>query len=203
MELTRVVYGKTQLPESWVFSGGDKHTAVPIDLAFFLLRLPEKTVLIDCGCDHMKGFVLHDFIGPVEALRRLGVSPRDITHILITHAHGDHMAGVCHFPKAHVYIQKEELTRGQKYLLPSHTVTTFQQTLVPFPGVRMVCMGGHSIGSSVVELENGTVLCGDECYTRYNLSHLVPTASSCDPAKSLRFIETYGHGWNVQLCHEP
>jgi glyoxylase-like metal-dependent hydrolase (beta-lactamase superfamily II) len=203
MELQRIVYGYTTLPESWVFSGGSKDTAVPIDLAFFLLRLPGHTVLVDCGCDDMKGFLLRDFIGPVEALRREGLAPEDITDILITHAHGDHMAGVRHFPKAHVYIQQEELTRGQKYLLPTHTVTTFGKELTPFPGIRMVCIGGHSIGSAVVELENKTVLCGDECYTRYNLRHLVPTASSCNPENSKHFIDTYGHGWITHLCHEP
>ncbi|MHC4518128.1 MAG: MBL fold metallo-hydrolase [Planctomycetota bacterium] len=36
-----------------------------------------------------------------ELDRRTGVKPRDITAVFVTHEHGDHFAGMAHFPKAH------------------------------------------------------------------------------------------------------
>ena len=203
MDITRVVYGYTTLPEELIIPGGCADTAVPIDLAFFLLRTGGHTVLVDAGCDDMAGFVLRDFIGPVEALRRLGVAPEDVTDVIITHAHEDHMAGVCHFPGAHVYVQRQEYERGRRYLAQGQTVTCFDDELTPFPGVRIVKIGGHSIGSCVVELEGRTVLCGDEVYSRRNLTELIPPGRPRCPDKSRAFLAAYARGWACLLCHEP
>jgi len=117
MDITRVVYGYTTLPERMVLPGGG-NDPIPIDLAFFLIRLPEHTVLVDAGCDTMKGFVLRDFIGPVETLRQLGVATNEITDIIVTHAHGDHMAGIIHFPHARIIVQRQALEKGRKRRFP-------------------------------------------------------------------------------------
>ena len=199
MDITRVVYGYTTLPERMILPGGDA-APHPIDLAFFLIRPENATVLVDAGCDDMEGFVLRDFIGPVEALRRLGVRPEDITHIIVTHAHGDHMAGIVHFPNATVIGQRQALEKGQKYLLPTHSVIPFDEEYTLGP-LKAVHIGGHAIGSCVVEAGD-TVLCGDECYSRINLDRSIPTASSRDPERSRAFLERY-KGWNCLLCHEP
>ena len=199
MELTRVVYGYTTLPMGMILPGGGD-TLHPIDLAFFLIHLENATVLVDAGCDHMKGFVLRDFIGPVEALRRLGVAAEEITHIIVTHAHGDHMAGIVHFPTATVIGQRQALEKGQKYLLPTHTVIPFDEAYTLGP-LKAVHIGGHAVGSCVVEA-GSTVLCGDECYSRLNFEKNIPTASSRDPERSRAFLERY-RGWDIRLCHEP
>ena len=201
MEITRVVYGYSTMAESWIVPGGDDNIRQPIDFAFFLIRTPEQTVLVDAGCDTMSGFLMEDFIGPVEGLRRLGVSPEEITHILITHAHHDHMAGIVHFPNATICVQQDELERGRKYLCHTHTVISFADTLSPLPGIRMVRISGHSIGSCVVEVGD-TVLCGDECYSRTNLTLRIPTAKSRDPMRSQYFLKQYADR-NCLLCHQP
>lgn len=201
MQITRVTYGYTTLPKNWIVAGADNEP-VPIDFSFFLLRDGKRTVLVDAGCDTVSGFVMTDFIGPVEALRRLGVAAEEVTDILITHSHGDHMAGVRNFPKAHVYVHRLEYEKGKKYLCEGQPVTLVDDRLAPFEGVTMVHIGGHSPGSCVVEV-GSTVLCGDECYTRYNLIHKVPTASSCNKAKSQEFIDRYATGWETLLCHQP
>ncbi len=200
MDITRVVYGRTTLPERAILPDGGERP-VPIDLAFFLIRLPGATVLVDAGCDSMKGFVLRDFIGPVEALRRLGVSTEAVTHIIVTHAHGDHMAGIVHFPNAAIIAQRQVLEKGEKYLLPTHTVIPFDGEYTALAPLRAVHIGGHAAGSSVVEAGD-TVLCGDECYSHINFQRNIPTASSHDPERSRAFLERYG-SWKRMLCHEP
>jgi len=200
MELTRVVYGYTTLPMGMILPGGG-NDPIPIDLAFFLIRLENATVLVDAGCDTMKGFVLRDFIGPVEALRQLCVSAHEITDIIVTHAHGDHMAGIIHFPHARIIIQRQALEKGRKYLLPTHTVIPFDEEYTGLAPLKAVHIGGHSVGSSVVEA-GSTVLCGDECYSHINFELDIPTASSCDPARSRAFLDRY-KAWNRMLCHQP
>lgn len=201
MEITRLIYGQTTLPESWIYSGGDPSRHVPIDLAFFLIRTGQRFILVDVGCDSMEGFVLENFIGPVAALHAYGVTPEQITDIIITHAHQDHIGGIGHFPRARIYIQRQEYQRGKPHIPPDAAVTLFDDSLQLDDAIRIVKIGGHSIGSCVVEVGN-TVLCGDECYTRYNLLYRVPTAKSCDPHRSAAFLQTYANGWNCLLCHD-
>ena len=202
MKLTRIVYGLTALQESDIFAGGDPQKDWPIDLAFFLLQGKGRRILVDCGCDTMPGFVLSAFIGPVKALQSQGVLPEQITDVILTHRHHDHAAGLCHFPNATVYIQQEEASRCQKYLLPSQKVVVFDRELTVAEGVKAVKIGGHTDGSCVVEVGN-TVLCGDECYSSYNLAHKLPTASCKNPENSQAFIDRYAEGWTALLCHDP
>ncbi len=49
--------------------------------ASYLLRLGSETMLIDCGP------------AILQQLDAVGVSPREITHIFVTHRHGDHALG--------------------------------------------------------------------------------------------------------------
>jgi hypothetical protein len=45
---------------------------------------------------------------PSEALGALGVKPEDVTDIVISHVHWDHLDGADLFPKARIWIQREE-----------------------------------------------------------------------------------------------
>ena len=60
--------------------------------------------------------------------------------------------------------------------------------------------------SCVVEVTQGSeqyVLCGDECYTFYNLKNQVVTGSCFCKEKSEEFIEKYGSGEYIcLLCHD-
>ena len=201
MNITRIVYAYGAMGMDWIVAGGDPAIRVPIDFCFFLLDDGNQKVLVDAGCDGMEGFCLRDRISPVEALRRHGVEPEEIGHIIITHGHHDHIEGIRYFPNAHIYIQKDELARSGQYILPTHTVTSFDETLEPFPGVRVIMIGGHSIGSCILEVGD-TVLCGDECYGHYNIENRVPTPKCRCPERSLYFIQTYAHRKCI-LFHQP
>jgi N-acyl homoserine lactone hydrolase len=41
-------------------------------------------------------------------LDQVGISPRDVTHVIITHMHGDHSGGIRHFPQAKIILQRPE-----------------------------------------------------------------------------------------------
>ena len=104
--------------------------------------------------------------------------------------------------KTKILLQEQEYEKGKKYLQSNRKITLFKEEIEPIPGLRMRCIGGHSVGSCIVELGN-TVIAGDECYTRRNLEERIPTATSVNPEKSKAFIETYSDPrYRVLLCHE-
>ena len=201
-----VLYGRSTLPLRMVFEGGSPECSIPIDFILYYLEAEGKRILVDAGCDTMPGFEMRDFIGPVEALKRNGIEPDSITDLIITHAHHDHIEGARHFPKATVHIQKDEYPRGKKYIPESFQVSIFDEDLEICPGVHVIRIGGHSVGSCIVEVETkeGTcVICGDECYSPQNLKEQILTGSSFCPQNSRAFLKTYGvPGYTLLLCHQ-
>lgn len=57
-----------------------------------VLQSGATTLLVDCG------FMLRD---TENRLRRLGVAPHDVTAVVVTHEHADHIGGVARFARKH------------------------------------------------------------------------------------------------------
>lgn len=206
MKIIPVVYGRSVLPESMAFENGSKEKSVPIDFIVYYVETGDKKILIDAGCDTMPGFEMRDYIGPVRALERQGIRVEDITDVVITHAHHDHIEGVKHFAKSLIHIQKDEYEKGKKHL-PEHVrVNPFDERFLLCDGVEIVKIGGHSKGSCIVELQGEDtcyVVSGDECYVRRCLDEQILTGVSCCPEKSRAFLEKYNDPrYTVLLCHE-
>ncbi len=202
-------YGESTLPESWVFPGGDVEKKLPISFTVYLIETENRRILIDAGCDTMPGFDMKHFVSPVEILKREGLSPLDITDVIATHAHHDHIEAVKHFNAATVHIQALEYESSQKkhrYIPDGFSVNIFEDEF-ELGGVTVKRISGHSKGSCVVEFEHGGknyVICGDECYSRRNLTEKIPTGSSVCPENSRAFVEKYGsEKYTVLLCHDP
>ncbi len=205
--ITAVEYARSVLPESMVFAGGDPNRTRPIVFFVYLVRTPGHCILVDAGCDTMPGFVMEDFIGPVRALAQHGVAPEDVTDVLITHAHHDHIEGVVHFPRATVYIQRAEYEAdGKNYIPKEQRLVLFDQEAWIGGAVHAICIGGHSCGSCIAEIRIGEetyILAGDECYARECLTRQIPTGCSCCPEKSRAFVEEYSKDtYTVLLCHD-
>ncbi len=90
--------------------------AVDLPFSFVVARNAERTVLIDTGFmregsgeEMARKFNIHAWVSPLDQLRRLGIEARDVTDIVLTHAHYDHMGSIDKFPKARLYLQKREL----------------------------------------------------------------------------------------------
>lgn len=200
------IYGESTLPESMVKEGGEPNRRFPIVFALFHIRIGQRQILIDAGCDTMPGFEMKNFISPPAALEKIGVRADDITDIIITHAHHDHIDGVRHFKNAVVYIQEDEYGEGRSYIPDDMRVHTFSEQC-DVCGITVLRIGGHSIGSCIARLiKNGRtyVFCGDECYLRMCLEKQIPTGSSYCPEKSRLFVKTYGGAEYVTvLSHDP
>ena len=91
---------------------------VDLPFSFVLAKNAHRTVLIDTGFMRegngevmAETFGIAEWISPLAQLERLGVRAEDVTDIVLTHAHYDHMGSIEQFPNAHLYIQKSELLR--------------------------------------------------------------------------------------------
>lgn len=78
----------------------------------FLLRSADRLVLVDTGAGEFFGPGYGDKL--LSSLAAEGVTPGEITDILLTHAHDDHMGGLVHgakltFPNAAVHLAKADL----------------------------------------------------------------------------------------------
>lgn len=205
-KIIRVKYADSWIPESWVFVGGNEVKLVPIVFSVFLVKNGNRNILVDAGCETMLGLKTANFDGTVLVLEKMGILPQDITGVVITHAHHDHIECVKYFEQATIYIQNEEYERGRKYIPEHFSVQLFEEECQIAEGVRVIRIGGHTRGSCVVEVTQGSkqyVLCGDECYTFYNLKNKVATGTSYCKEKSEEFIRKYGNGEYVcLLCHD-
>lgn len=205
-EIVALEYGRSTMSEKMAFENSESDARRPIVFLIYLIKQGEKLILADAGCDTMPGWNMEGFIGPVKALERIGVAPSDITDVIITHSHHDHAEGTHHFKNADIYVQKDEYKLGIRYFPSELKVHTFENELQLTDSIRAVKIGGHSVGSCVVEIDRGektAVIAGDECYLFECLDKRVPTGTSCCPQKSREFIEKYASPrYELLLCHD-
>lgn len=89
---------------------------IDLPFAFVLARNARRTVLVDTGFMRQEGgarmaekFAVTDWISPLTLLSALGVAPEQVTDIVLTHAHYDHMGAIDQFPAARLHLQEREL----------------------------------------------------------------------------------------------
>ena len=76
--------------ENYIFKGGRKDVLLPISFTIYLIQTENKNILVDVGCDDGAGFEMSIFKKPVDILKEYGLSPNDITDVIITHSPTKH-----------------------------------------------------------------------------------------------------------------
>src|SRR5205823_1318253 len=93
-------------------AGAERGRTLDIPVMVWLLKGSNgRVVLVDSGFYRQKfldQWKPRDFRTPAAAVEAAGVKPELVTDIIISHAHWDHVDGVDLFPKATVWIQREE-----------------------------------------------------------------------------------------------
>ncbi len=79
---------------------------VPSSISAFLIVMPGATALVDTGVGAPQGKML-------QLLEAANVQPEQVTHVLLTHLHGDHVGGLAldgkaAFPNAQIVVGKVE-----------------------------------------------------------------------------------------------
>lgn len=94
------------------FLGGDPHDGpMPMDFFVWLLRSPERTVLVDTGfnADAARARGRELLQCPIQALAALDVAPDDISDVILTHLHYDHAGNLDQVPAARFHVQDDEM----------------------------------------------------------------------------------------------
>lgn len=159
-----------------------------------------KTILVDAGflsdVEEAKDFNVINYTRPDSVLSKLGLQAKDITDIILTHPHWDHIDGVNLFPNAHVWMQKEDYDYfvGEAWQKDGHGGFNKRDvrmmveenlagklTLVNgdnveiIPGIKVYTGSRHTFNSQYVFVRSGDnkiIIASDNVYTYYNLEHL-------------------------------
>ena len=207
-----------QFRVSGLIAGADASRRLDIPVMVWLLKGSNgKRVLIDSGFYRQKfleQWKPQNFRSPADAVAAAGVKPEEITDIIISHAHWDHVDGADLFPKATVWIQREEYTyyTGEAWharnthggvdpddmlaLLKINTegrlrfVNGDDQEIIT--GIRCYTGGKHTWQSQFVAVQTGSgtaVFTSDNVYMYENLEKRVPIAQTLDAASNLKAQE--------------
>lgn len=157
---------------------GEPDESFTMDYFFWLVRGPQRTVLVDCGFGAEAGDRRgrSTLVDPVAALSALGVEATDVDQIVVSHAHYDHIGNLHRFPNAEVVIARREYdfwtgpyARRLQFAHSTEAdelaglVATREQgrlrlvedTLDLAPGIELVVVGGHTPGQMVVQVAAG------------------------------------------------
>ena len=206
MRITALKYGQSTIPSSMAFAGSCDSDRYDISFTVYLIETAERRILIDAGCDTMPGWDMKYFESPSVILSRFGLSPEEITDVILTHSHHDHAQASVYFTSATFYVQREEYAGCIKFIPSDCRVVLFDDECEIAEGIKAVRISGHSVGSSIVVACNGEknyVFCGDECYTRKNLTDCLPTGSYFSLDNAIGFVEKYGsNDFEMLLAHD-
>jgi glyoxylase-like metal-dependent hydrolase (beta-lactamase superfamily II) len=186
-EVIAVNYGSLDARKSELFyryeSYGEPDVDVEMAYFFWILSRDGETILVDTGFDPnvaaRRGRLCR--CAPVDALRELGFDPAEISTLVITHLHYDHIGNLAAFPDAQLVVPRKELDfwtgpGAARYQFASHVepeeiawlerarrsgrVRLTDETEEIREGVTAIVVGGHSPGQqvTVVAGESGDVV---------------------------------------------
>ena len=179
----------------------DSRNRIELALRVLLISFEDRRILVDTGAGQVLSSKWQEIYGLDYSqsglkmgLARHGVSPKEITEVILTHLHFDHAGGVTEysdkgleltFPRATHYIQQRQ---WQWALYPSEKdrASYLKETLEPlklsgqvkilegacelFPGMHLILSNGHTPGLQMVKIE-------DSSKVLLFPSDLLPTAS--------------------------
>jgi glyoxylase-like metal-dependent hydrolase (beta-lactamase superfamily II) len=201
-------------PVASLVKGADRSRKMDIAMMVWLVKGNGRNILVDSGFyrdQFFKEWTVKDFIRPSDAVAALGVKPEEITDVIITHMHWDHADGMDLFPKAKIWIQRDEYTyytgeawqqrRTHGGIDPDDVLAIVKLNMEGrvemvngddqeiMPGITCYIGGKHTWQSQYITVNSraGTiVLASDNMYLYENLEKHVPIAATLDADSNLR-----------------
>jgi glyoxylase-like metal-dependent hydrolase (beta-lactamase superfamily II) len=206
----------------------DREWTQPLPILAWVISHPEGVIVVDTGETARateSGYFprwhpyfrlgLREDVDPEEEigpqLSRLGIDPRDVRWVVMTHLHTDHAGGLHHFPHSEILVTRRELEhasgwrgRLRGYLngrfpewFAPRAVEFTSAPLGPFPAsvpltaahdVHLVPVPGHTPGQMAVVIEEAgdavVFLAGDSSYTEPLMVRGVVDGVSPDDAEA-------------------
>lgn len=226
-----------QFPMASLVAGADAGRRMDIALMVWVIRVPNSaggpTVLMDAGFYREK-FIARwkpvDYVRPSVALGRLGIRPEQVTDIIVSHVHWDHLDGADLFPNARIWIQREEYEhhidsagrprRSTIDSLDARMLADLRRagrvqlvegdSVEVMPGIRVFTGGKHTFASQYATVSTATgtvVLASDNAYLYENLDRRRPIAQTLDSSSNLaaqeRMLHLAGAIRRIVPGHDP
>ncbi|MBK8395232.1 MAG: MBL fold metallo-hydrolase [Leptospiraceae bacterium] len=180
-KISALIYGRSTYPSELLNTKDDTKTKTILWM-FYLIQTDKRNILVDTGFTDKKyisSFQISNYKSPILLLRNAELDPSDITDIILTHSHFDHVGSAHYFPNAKIYIHTKEFEQFKK----SEEYKPFQKVFevrkfrnqiqnvdVNFyfnKEISIFFSGGHTIGSQFVHIQTTNkefIITGDECY---------------------------------------
>lgn len=180
-----------------------------------------RHILVDAGFlpdTSRRTMRLKEYVRPDLALQRIHVNADEITDVIITHTHYDHIDGVDLFPKATLWMQKNDFTyfvggawqKGANHIgldkgdvlkivhanLEGRVQLIDGDSVEIIPGIRVFTGSKHTFESQHVLVTTKTervLLASDDAWFYFNIEDLIPITLTFNPdsyAKALRRMRT-------------
>ncbi|HQP66955.1 MAG TPA: N-acyl homoserine lactonase family protein [Quisquiliibacterium sp.] len=173
---------------------------MPIDFFVWVLRSPERTILVDTGFNEVAAKARQRQLlrHPVDGLKAVGVDAASVRDVVLTHLHYDHAGNIGAFPAATFHVQEAEVNyatgRCMCYEPMRHAysvddvvdvVRNVYADRVSFhngdatiaPGVELLLIGGHTMGLQSVRVHTRrgwVVLASDASHYYENMERQKP-----------------------------
>jgi glyoxylase-like metal-dependent hydrolase (beta-lactamase superfamily II) len=204
---------------------GEPDADLDIDYFFWVIRDNAGVLLVDTGFAPEVGDRRRrrHFTTPAQLLPRLGVDPAEVTAIVITHAHWDHIGNIRQFPHAQLVMTEAEYAfwtsplAGRRHFAEHSepdelallrdrradgTLSLFTGQATLAAGIELIEVGGHTPGQLVVSVatpQGGTaVLASDALHFYEEVERDRPFAVLADLPAMYRAYDTL-----AQLASQP
>ena len=213
-EVYAIRYGVLRgFPTAALVAGADTARRTDVALTVWLLRGSDgRAALVDAGFYRdafLRRWKPADYERPSDAVRRAGVRPEDVTDVIVSHVHWDHLDGADLFPRARVWIQADEYAhhvddagRPRDRAIDSADAAMLARlrragrvrlvagdSTEVLPGVTVYTGGRHTFASQYAGVRTAAgavVIASDNAYLYENLERRRPIAQTLDSAANLR-----------------
>ncbi len=211
-----IQYGSSSFREDRVFYHGSSSESVRFAWLFWVIKGNGHTILVDTGFDDPEAaqkWKIADYKRPLERLKQMGISPSDVSDVIATHAHWDHIGSLAAFQNARVWMQETEYRHALSRVSAENSeangmrfrdiralkaaerdgrlkLISGEKELLP--GVTLTQSGGHTPGSqyvSVETLDGRVIIAGDNTYMYENNRKHIAIGTAVDYQANLDAIQ--------------